>query len=88
MAAEKKFKVCLVSISLAKGGLERSCAMLSEMLEAYGHEVHLVILNDEVDYPYSWKNAEFGKNENRKRLDGEAIVAFSEISKLFKKGKL
>ncbi len=61
MAAEKKFKVCLVSISLAKGGLERSCAMLSEMLDSKGHGVHLVILNNEIDYPYSGKLLNLGK---------------------------
>ncbi|WGF91289.1 glycosyltransferase [Aequorivita marisscotiae] len=61
MPAEKKFKVCLVSISLARGGLERSCAMLSQMLEARGHEVHLVILNDEIDYPFSGKMLNLGK---------------------------
>ncbi len=46
-------KVCIVGISLAKGGAERSMAMLSQMLHDKGHEVHLVILNDEVDYEYS-----------------------------------
>lgn len=61
MAAQKRFKLCLVSISLAKGGLERSCAMLSQMLEMQGHEVHLVILNDEIDYPYSGKLLNLGK---------------------------
>src|SRR5690606_41857642 len=61
MAAEKKFKVCLVSISLATGGLERSCAMLSQMLEQHGHEVHLVILNDEFGYRFSGKILNLGK---------------------------
>ena len=31
-AHKKNFKICLVSISLAKGGAERSVAMLSQML--------------------------------------------------------
>lgn len=70
MAAEKKFKVCLVSISLAKGGLERSCTMLSQMLDAHGHEVHLVILNDEVDYPYSGKMLNLGEL----KLENDTIV--------------
>jgi len=50
--SEKHFKICLVTISLAKGGAERSCAMLSEMLKAVGHEVHIVILNNEIDFKY------------------------------------
>ncbi len=51
----KNKKICIVSISLGKGGAERSCAMLSEMLTAMGHEVHLVILNDIIDYNYAGK---------------------------------
>jgi len=46
-------KICIVTISLAGGGAERSCAMLSEMLAAQGHEVHIATLNDAVDYPYA-----------------------------------
>ena len=60
MSTEKKFKVCLVSVSLATGGLERSCAMLSQMLYTQGHQVNLVILNDEIDYPYSGKLLNLG----------------------------
>ena len=42
----------LVTISLARGGAERSCAMLSQMLFDNGHHVHLVTLNNEVDFAY------------------------------------
>ena len=48
----KKIKVCLVSISLAKGGAERSCAMLSQMLHKLGYQVHIVLLNDDIDFTY------------------------------------
>ena len=51
-AHKKKFKICLVSISLAKGGAERSVAMLSQMLSSLGHEVHIVVLNNEIDFKY------------------------------------
>lgn len=54
-------KVCVVSISLAKGGAERSVAMLTQMLADKGHEVHLVILNDEVDYVFSGTLFNLGK---------------------------
>lgn len=47
-----KIKVCIVSVSLAKGGLERSCANLSILLSDYGYDVHLVTLNDDIDYEY------------------------------------
>lgn len=54
-------KVCLVTISLAKGGVERSVALLSEMLNDLGHEVHIVTLNDAVDYPYDGRLFNLGK---------------------------
>tara|TARA_B100000795_G_scaffold212435_1_gene166074 strand:- start:4400 stop:5512 length:1113 start_codon:yes stop_codon:yes gene_type:complete len=52
-AHKKKFKICLVSISLAKGGAERSVAMLSQMLSSLGHQVHIVVLNNEIDFKHS-----------------------------------
>ena len=58
-------KVCIVSISLAKGGAERSVAMLTQMLTEKGHEVHLVILNDEIDYEYSGEIFNLGKLKSK-----------------------
>lgn len=87
MATEKKFKVCLVSISLAKGGLERSCAMLSQMLEAKGHEVHLVILNDEVDYPFSGKMLNLGKLKTEKDSIVKRLLRFRKFRNYLKKEK-
>lgn len=52
-AHKTKLKICLVSISLAKGGAERSVAMLSQMLSSLGHEVHIVVLTNEIDFQYS-----------------------------------
>lgn len=57
-------KICLVSISLAKGGAERACAMQSEYLSNLGHEVHIVLLNDAIDYPYSGQILNLGKKKN------------------------
>ncbi|MCB0464733.1 MAG: glycosyltransferase [Aequorivita sp.] len=85
MAAEKKFKVCLVSISLAKGGLERSCAMLSQMLEAKGHEVHLVILNDEIDYPFSGKILNLGKLKAEKDSMVKRLLRFRKFRNYLKR---
>lgn len=50
--AEPKLKICVVSISLAKGGAERSTAILTRMLQDEGFEVHLVLLNNAVDYEF------------------------------------
>lgn len=85
MVAQKKFKVCLVSISLAKGGLERSCAMLSQMLEAHGHEVHLVILNDEIDYPYSGKLLNLGKLKTENDSMAKRLLRFRKFRNYLKK---
>lgn len=85
MPLEKKFKVCLVSISLAGGGLERSCAMLSQMLEHKGHEVHLAILNDEIDYPYSGKLFNLGGLKNQKDSLGKRLSRFRRFRAYLKK---
>ena len=56
-----KIKVCLVAISLGKGGADRSCALLSEMLSEQDFEVHIAILNDEIAYPYQGKLLNLGR---------------------------
>lgn len=85
MATEKKFKVCLVSISLAKGGLERSCAMLSQMLETQGYEVHLVVLNDEVDYAFSGKMFNLGKLKSENDSIVKRLLRFRKLRDYLKK---
>ena len=63
----KHFKICLVTISLAKGGAERSCAMLSEMLSNQGHKVHVVVLNNEIDFNYSGELLNLGALKKNKK---------------------
>lgn len=84
MTSQKKFKVCLVSISLARGGLERSCAMLSQMLENQGHEVHLVLLNDEVDYPFSGKLLNLGALKDEKDTMVKRLLRFRKFRNYLK----
>ncbi len=84
MPVHKNFKVCLVSISLAKGGAERSCAMLSEMLSSKGHEVHIVILNDEIDYPYNGKLFNLGKFKSEKDLPLQRFLRFRKLRRFLK----
>lgn len=57
-------KICLVSISLAKGGAERACAMQTEYLSELGYQVHLVLLNDAIDYPYQAQLLNLGERKN------------------------
>ena len=46
-------KIALVGISLAKGGAERSMALLSQMLHDLGFDVHIIVLTNAIDFPYS-----------------------------------
>ena len=85
MPFQKKFKICLVSISLAKGGLERSCAMLSQMLTQSGHEVHIVILNDEIDYPFSGKLFNLGALKRKQDTPLKRMLRFRKLRTFLKK---
>lgn len=78
-APDKRFKVCLVSISLARGGAERSCALLSQMLSNEGHDVHIALLNDKIDFPYSGTIFNLGLLKDKKDT---ALRRFLRIKKL------
>ena len=60
---DKKIKICIVTISLSKGGAERSTALLSRILYSEGFEVFLVTLNDAIDYPYAGNLINLGLNK-------------------------
>ncbi len=57
-------KICVVGISLSKGGAERSISVLTSMLTEMGHDVHLVLLNDQIDYPYSGTLFNLGEHKD------------------------
>ena len=46
-------KVAIISTSLAHGGAERSASLLSFILGDLNFEVHNIVINDRVDYPYA-----------------------------------
>lgn len=46
-------KIAIVSLSLARGGAERFAALLGQMLTNLGYEVHHIIIEADVAYPYS-----------------------------------
>ncbi|MBS1533911.1 MAG: glycosyltransferase [Bacteroidetes bacterium] len=73
-----KTKIAIVSHSLGVGGAERFAGTLSFMLDALGYEVHNIIVNNSVDYPYC------GKLYN---LEQESKTAVGVVKKL-KKGFL
>ena len=48
----KKIKIALVGYRLANGGLERVLSTVSELLHFSNCEVHVLVLEDEVEYPF------------------------------------
>lgn len=83
----KKIKVCIVSVSLAKGGLERSCANLSILLSDYGYEVQLVTLNDDVDYAYKGTLFNLGKYKTETDTPLKRILRFRRLRRYFRTQK-
>tara|TARA_B110000305_G_scaffold84650_1_gene95320 strand:- start:3086 stop:4189 length:1104 start_codon:yes stop_codon:yes gene_type:complete len=81
----KKIKVCIVTISLSKGGAERSTALLSRMLSAENFDVFLVTLNDVIDYRYSGELINLGKNKHKEDPITSRLYRFIEFRKRIKK---
>lgn len=81
----KRYKICLVSISLAGGGAERSCAILSQMLHQQGHEVHIVILNNKVDFPFEGKLFNLGLFKKEKDSHLRRFKRFKKLRKFLVK---
>ncbi|MDX1461770.1 MAG: glycosyltransferase [Marinirhabdus sp.] len=54
-----------MSICLANGGAERSAAMLSEMLHSKGHEVHIAILTNQINFDYKGKLFNLGLEKRK-----------------------
>lgn len=75
---KQKLRICLVSISLAKGGAERSTALLSTMLTQVGFAVTNVILTDEIDYAYD------GELYNLGLLKNESNSVFARLKRFYK----
>lgn len=59
-----KLKVAVICISLAKGGAEKSTALLTKMLDASGMDVHVVTITDAIVYEYAGTLFNLGKLKN------------------------
>ncbi|ALJ04665.1 hypothetical protein APS56_05745 [Pseudalgibacter alginicilyticus] len=46
-------KICVITTSLAKGGAERSTAILTQMLFKLQYEIHVVTTKNDIDYEFS-----------------------------------
>lgn len=77
--SEPQLKICLVSISLARGGAERSTAILTKILQDEGFEVHLVLLNDGIDYEFEGQLLNLGLD---KKYPDRPWKRFKRIQKL------
>jgi len=80
-------KVCLVSISLGRGGAERSTAMLSAMLHSLGYDVHLVILNDVIDYDFAGTLFNLGIDKTGNDTFLKRLARFKKLRTYFRKEK-
>lgn len=87
MTAAPRLKVCLIAISLGKGGAERSTAMLSRMLESKNFEVHIVILNDLVQYPYAGNLLNLGEIKSEKDSLLKRLIRFRKLRQFLVKEK-
>lgn len=80
---EKQIKVCLVAISLAGGGAERSTALLSKMLASQGFNVFLAIIKDRIDYDFEGKLFIIG-DKKEKRSFYSKILGLLRFRKFIK----
>ncbi len=85
MPRENGMKVCLITISLGKGGAERSTALLSQMLVMKGYEVHIVILTDLIDYPFAGKLFNLGELKTQNDSLVQRLSRFRKLRKFLKK---
>ncbi len=86
--AKKKLTVCLVTISLQKGGAERSCAILSQLLHNLGYQVFIVTLNSGVDYAYSGTLFDLGKNKPNKNTLLSRVKRVMDLKRFLVKQKV
>lgn len=84
--AEPKLKICLVSISLAKGGAERSTAILTKMLHDEGFDVHIVLLNDVIDYEFTGKLFNLGLDKTGSDTPWKRLRRTQKLRKYLIKG--
>lgn len=75
----KNNKICITSLSLGKGGAERSAAILSQLLDNLGYEVHIAILNDEIDYPFAGTLFNMGLMKSDKDTYGSRYKRFKKL---------
>tara|TARA_R110002049_G_scaffold116110_1_gene268463 strand:- start:26064 stop:27143 length:1080 start_codon:yes stop_codon:yes gene_type:complete len=66
-------KICVVTTSFAKGGAERSSAILTQMLYRLGYEVYVLMTKNDIDYEFS------GIPFNLEKNYGSGLSEFKKI---------
>lgn len=77
LGTTQKGKVCIVSISLAGGGAERSTALLSKMLASQGYDIVNALVLDRIDYEYAGEIYKIG-------MEIKPFGVFSTIANLLR----
>ena len=79
----KNIHICLVTISLAKGGAERAVANQSRMWHDMGARVTIVVLNHEIAYPYAGQIWSLDRKKSQKVSFGR-WSRFQQLKKFLK----
>lgn len=85
MPKDSHKKIALVTISLAGGGAERSTALLSQMLDANGFEVHIIALTNAIDYEYAGTLFNLGLYKTEKDTLIKRLVRFTKFKKYLRR---
>ena len=87
LSENKPLKICMVNISYGKGGAERTMGLLSDMLTNKGFEVTNVILTDRIDYKFSGKLYNLGKDKKDPDWPWARFLRFRKLRKFLKAEK-
>ncbi len=85
MSKDTHKKIALITISLAGGGAEKSTALLSKMLDHKGFEVHIIVLNDAIDFSYAGKLYNMGIFKKKGDSILKKVKRFTALRKYIKK---
>lgn len=85
MLQTPRYKICLVGDLLAGGGAERVHAHLSVFFDGAGIEVHNVIVQDRVEYPYAGSLLNLGKLKNKSNGPFNKLNRFAVLRNYIRK---
>jgi glycosyltransferase involved in cell wall biosynthesis len=74
-----RLKVAVISISLARGGAEKSTALLTKVLDALDYEVHLITITNQIEYAFAGKLFNLGE---RKKPNDNPVKQWSHLKAL------